>query len=46
MENTSLKEELRLMRENVTRCQQEQKRLRQGCDQALNYIHDGISDVW
>ncbi len=46
MENTSLNEELRLMRENVNRCQEEQRRLRKGCDDALTYIQDGIPDMW
>ncbi len=46
MENTSLNEELRLMRENVHRTQEEQKRLRKGCDDALTYIQDGLPDMW
>jgi hypothetical protein len=46
IENTSLNEELRLMRENVNRCQDEQRRLRKDCDQALNFIQDGIPDMW
>jgi hypothetical protein len=46
MENTSLNEELRLMRENINRCQEEQRRLKNGCDQALNFIQHGIPDMW
>ena len=46
MENTSLNEEIRLMRDNIDRCQEEQRRLRKGCDDALNYIQDGIPDMW
>lgn len=34
------------MRENVNRCQEEQRRLRKDCDQALNLIHDGIPELW
>lgn len=45
-ENSSLNEELKLMRENVNRCQEEQRRLRKDCDQALNLIHDGIPELW
>jgi hypothetical protein len=46
IENASLNEELRLMRENVNRCHEEQRRLRKDCDQALNFIQDGIPDMW
>jgi hypothetical protein len=46
LENGTLTEELKLMKENVHRCQEEQKRLRKDCDQALNYIHDGIPELW
>jgi hypothetical protein len=45
-ENLSLNEELKLMRENVNHCQEEQRRLRKDCDQALNFIHDGIPEFW
>ncbi|CAF0728780.1 unnamed protein product [Adineta steineri] len=45
LENASLNEELKLMRENVVRCQEEQKRLRKDCDQALNFIHEGIPEL-
>ncbi|CAF1568878.1 unnamed protein product, partial [Didymodactylos carnosus] len=46
MENSSLTEELKLMRDNVQKCQEDQRRLRKDCDQALNYIHDGIPELW
>ncbi|CAF3804598.1 unnamed protein product, partial [Rotaria magnacalcarata] len=45
LENSSLSEELKLMRENVSRCEDEQRRLRKDCDQALNFIHDGIPEL-
>ncbi|CAF4784013.1 unnamed protein product, partial [Rotaria sp. Silwood1] len=45
LENAALTEELKLMRENVDRCEQEQRRLRKDCDQALNFIHDGIPEL-
>ncbi|CAM2700904.1 unnamed protein product [Rotaria socialis] len=45
LENSSLSEELKLMRENVNRCEDEQRRLRKDCDQALNFIHDGIPEL-
>ncbi|CAF4150962.1 unnamed protein product, partial [Rotaria sp. Silwood2] len=45
LENSSLSEELKLMRDNVNRCEQEQRRLRKDCDQALNFIHDGIPEL-
>ncbi|CAF0922423.1 unnamed protein product [Adineta ricciae] len=44
-ENASLTEEVKLMRENMSRCQEEQKRLRKDCDQALNFIHEGIPEL-
>ncbi|CAF4478322.1 unnamed protein product [Didymodactylos carnosus] len=46
MENSSLTEELKLMRDNVQKCHEEQRRLRKDCDQALHYIHDGIPELW
>ena len=46
VENATLNEDLKLMRENVNRCQEEQRRLRKDCDQALNFIHDGIPELW
>ncbi|CAF4352358.1 unnamed protein product [Rotaria sp. Silwood2] len=46
IENASLNEELRLMRENVNRCHEQQRRLRKDCDQALSFIQDEISDIW
>ncbi|CAF3274872.1 unnamed protein product [Rotaria sp. Silwood2] len=45
IENASLNEELRLMRENVNRCHEQQRRLRKDCDQALSFIQDEISDI-
>ncbi|CAF0725433.1 unnamed protein product [Rotaria sordida] len=45
LENASLSKELKLMRENVHRCEEEQRRLRKDCDQALNFIHDGIPEL-
>ncbi len=46
LENASLTEELKLMKGNVERCQEEQRRLRKDCDQALNFINDGIPELW
>jgi len=34
------------MKGNVERCQEEQRRLRKDCDQALNFINDGIPELW
>lgn len=34
------------MRDNVNRCEEEQRRLRKDCDQALNFIQDGIPELW
>jgi hypothetical protein len=34
------------MKDNVERCQEEQRRLRKDCDQALNFINDGIPEFW
>ncbi|CAF4067543.1 unnamed protein product, partial [Rotaria sordida] len=45
IENASLNEELRLMRENVNHCQEQQRRLRKDCDQALTFIQDEIPDI-
>lgn len=46
IENASLNEELNLLRENVSHCHEQQRRLRKDCDQALNFVPNGISDMW